>query len=182
MGLIKKIKFRYFLLIFLCPLFSQSQVILRLVEAEYSATANVAAYVTAQLGEQAMKQPLNRLRNVSFEEIVFFSVTTEFFSAFLVHGTIAALLVLHASVQLLNTTTPLLFNRRFYKYQSRLTHYTLYLQEMSTRTAASNLTTNRGNSAKLTFTILSELHRVSYELGKMLDYLYVRNAVSLLPF
>ena len=180
MGLIKKIKFRYFMLILLCPLFSQSQVILRLVEAEYSATANVAAYIIARAGEEAMKRPLDRLRSVSFQEIVYFSVTSEFYAAFLVQGTITVLTNLIAIVQTLNVTTPLLFNRRFFKYQARLIHYTLYLQEVRTKVAASTLPTNRGNSAKLTFTILAELHRVSYELGKMLDYLYVRNAVSLL--
>lgn len=182
MKLLKKIKQHFYLLILVCPMFLQSQVILRLVEAEFSATANVAAYVTAQLGEEAMKTPLSRLRRVSLQEIAYFTVTSEFYNVFLVSATITVLTTLLASVELLNVNTPILFNRRFYKYQARLIHYNIYLQEVSTRTITSNLTTNRGNSVKLTFTILSELHRVSYELGKMLDYLYVRNAVSLLPF
>ena len=181
MVITKKINQYILLILLLCPIYLQSQIILRLVEAEFSATANVAAYITAQLGENAMKRPLDRLRNVSFEEIAYFSVTSEFYATFLIEGTISVISVLIATVQALNVSTPLFFNRRFLKYQARLLHYTLYIQEVRAKIATSNLPTNRGNSAKLTFTILSELHRVSYELGKMLDYLYVRNAVSLLP-
>ena len=88
MKLIKKTKRYFLLLLLLCPFYSQSQVIVRLVEAEFSATANLTAYLTTLIGEEAMKRPLERLRNVSFEEIAFFSVTSEFYSIFLVEGTI----------------------------------------------------------------------------------------------
>lgn len=169
------------LIILFFPIFVQGQVITRLVEAEYSATANVGAYITANFAEIAMRTPLNNLRNISFQEIAFFSVTTEFYAAFLVNATITALQVLLTTVRGLNATTPIFFNRRFLKYQARIIHYEVYLNEVTTRINASQVPTNRGNSAKLTLTVLSELHRVSYELGKMLDYLFVRNAVSLLP-
>lgn len=172
---------QYYLFIALCPVFGNGQVILRLVEAEYSATANVAAYITAKFAEDEMKKPLVRLKNISVQENAYFSVTTEFYGVFLVHATITVVEALLVMVEGLNTTTPIFFNRRLLKYQNRIAHYRDFLKEMSAKVNASNVPTNRGNSAKLTLSILSELHRVSYELGKMFDYLYVRNAVSLLP-
>jgi len=169
------------LIMFFFSTFVRGQVITRLVEAEFSAIANVAAYATAKFAEEAMKVPLNNLKTISLQEITFFSITSEFYAIFLVNATIIALESLLTTVQGLNITTPIFFNRRFFKYQARIIHYQIYLGEVTTRINAAQAPTNRGNSAKLTFTILSELHRVSYELGKMLDYLYVRNAVSLLP-
>ncbi|MDB9836028.1 hypothetical protein OAC51_03895 [Flavobacteriaceae bacterium] len=173
----------FYILLFFSPFFAQSQIlVLRLVEAEFSATANVAAYIYANAAEQAISMPLATLRNESIQETLFFDITSVSFATFTVVFTLAALQAYWGVVQAANLTSVPFFNRRFFKYQIRLNHYQAYITELGVRlTAATGFPTNRGNSLKLSMSVLSEIHRVFYELGKMFDYLYVRNLISILP-
>lgn len=177
---------RYFfksclLLMFLLPNLSNSQVEVRLVEAEFSATANVTAYIMSLVSEEVLKAPLKKLVVQSLVEGGrYFEVCSIAFNLFSVYLSITETQTLLAIVSGLMTTVPPFFNGRKEKYLLLIAQYQSVLLNLDTRIASSSIA-NRGNAFKLTFAILTELERMNYQIGKMIDYLYTRHLLALIP-
>ena len=146
---------------------AEAQIIVRLWEAEVSATANTAALALIKPAEVKVKNKMAELNTELRKKTPYYGLMTVFKPIFQINMTINRINGKLLQVNQINNRIPLLFNRKKNRKRRKYEMYTRYL--MSLNTDVGNGFSNNGNLLKTSLEIISELEEIEKNLDATLE-------------
>lgn len=166
--------YAFFLLCFIAQVKTdtlQSQIIVRLVEAELSATANVIALTTVKEAERGVNKEIKKLNRQIRQKTPYYGLMSVFRPMFQIDNTIVRIRQKLLSITRINNAIPRLFNRKRNKRRDKILMYTNYLYSIESDVGVDF--SNNGNLLKTCLEIVSELEEVEKDLDNMLEDLTI---------
>ena len=154
---------------------TEAQIIVRLWEAEISATANVTALALIRAAEVRVKNRMRELNTQLRQKIPYYGLMDIFNPVFQINTTIARIHEKIVQASFANNRVPLLFNRKKNRKRRKLAMYTRYLASLTVDVG--NDFSNNGNLLKTTIEIVSELEEIEKDLDKSLEDLIVAQGI-----
>lgn len=144
----------------------EAQIIVRLWEAEASATANTTALALIKSAEVKVKNKMAELNTELRKKTPYYGLMAVFNPIFQINTTINRINKKLSQVNHINNRIPLLFNRKKNRKRRKYEMYTKYL--MSLDTDVGNDFSNNGNLLKTSLEIISELEEIEKDLDATL--------------
>lgn len=155
-----------FLLFFIKTFKVEAQIIVRLWEAEASATANTVALALIKPAEVRVKNQMTRLNSVLMRKTPYYNSMVVFNPIFQINNLIAQIKDKLLQINQINNRVPLLFNRRKNRKTRKYMMYTSYLTSLDNDVG--NDFSNNGNLLKTSLEIISELEEIEKDLDATL--------------
>jgi len=172
------LKYKIFLLGFLLltsTYKTEAQIIIRLWEAEASATANVTTLALIKSAEVQVKNKMKNLNNQLRQKIPYYGLMTVFNPIFQINPTIVRIQRKIGQASLINNSVPLFFNRKKDRKRRKFTMYTRYIASLMADVGTDF--SNNGNLLKTAIEIISELEEIEKDLDKSLESLIVAQRI-----
>lgn len=169
------LKFILFAYLFLQSTVNQAQIIVRLVEAETSAAANIVVLSLITPAEKKVKQEMTKLNTELRKQIPYYSLMSIFDATFAKNSTIINIRSKLSRLNSINNRVPLLFNRKREQKRSKWIMYTNYLNSLDTDVG--NDFSNNGNLLKTSLEIVSELEKMEKDVDHLLEDLIISERV-----
>lgn len=147
----------------------EAQIIIRLWEAEASATANIVAIALIKPAELRVNREMTRLNSVLRQKTPYYGLMAVFNPIFQIDNTITRIKGKLLQVNQINNRVPLLFNRKKNRKERKYMMYTRYLRSLNTDVG--NDFSNNGNLLKTSIEIVSELEEIEKDLDNTLESL-----------
>ena len=164
-----------FLLLFIKTYKVEAQIIVRLWEAESSATANVAVLAIIKNSEVQVKNKMNELNKELRKKIPYYGLMAIFNPIFQIDNTIARIGDKLVQANRTNDRIPLLFNRRKERKKKKYRIYSKYITSL--KTDIGNDFSNNGNLLKTSIEIVSELEKIEKDLDDTLEELKISDGL-----
>lgn len=161
-----KIVLLWFLLFLAKAYKIEAQIIVRLWEAEASATANNIALALIKPAEVRVKEEMTRLNSILRQKIPYYGLMAVFNPIFQINNTITRIEGKLLQIDQINNRVPLLFNRRKNRKGRKYIMYTRYLRSLNTDVG--NDFSNNGNLLKTSLEIISNLEEIEKDLDATL--------------
>lgn len=159
------------LLLIINTLRIEAQIIVRLWEAEASATANITTLALIKAAEVKVKKQIGLLNTELRKKIPYYGFMDIFNPIFHINNTIDRIKSKLLKVKNINNRVPLLFNRKKKRKNRKWTMYQNY--SMSLQRGVGNDFSNNGNLLKTTLEIISNLEEVEKDVDDTLESLTV---------
>ena len=169
----KQLKYNIIFLYFLFPLIktytTEAQIIVRLWEAEASATANVTTLALIKTAEVRVKNEMTKLNSMLRQKTPYYGLMAIFNPIFQIDNTITRIEVKLVEANRNNNRVPLLFNRKKNRKRAKYKMYSKYLTSLGNDIG--NNFSNNGNLLKTSLEIVSELEEIEKDLDDSLGNL-----------
>lgn len=153
----------------------EAQIIVRLWEAEASATANVAALGLIKSAEVRVKNKMGELNTELRKKTPYYGLMAIFNPIFQIDNTITRIRGKLLQLHQINNRVPLLFNRKKRQKTRKYNMYNRYLTSLNTDVG--NDFSNNGNLLKTSLEIVSELEEIEKDLDAVLEDLTLSERV-----
>ncbi|MFB3390093.1 hypothetical protein [Flavobacterium sp. LAR06] len=171
------LKYILFVYLFLQSTANHAQIIVRLWEAEASATANVIALLLIRPAETRVKEEMTKLNRELKKQIPYYGFRSMFDLVFAKESTIINIRSKLSRLNSINNKVPLLFNRKKEQKRLKWIMYTDYLNSLNTDIGYGTNLSNNGNLLKTSLEIVSELEKIEKDLDDTLEDLIISERV-----
>ena len=164
------------LLLIINTLTIEAQIIVRLWEAEASATANTIVLALIKNAEVKVNKEMGKLNTELRKKIPYYGLMDVFSPIFQINNTITRIQSKLSKLVKINTKVPLLFNRKKKRKERKWKMYGDYL--ISLQKDVGHEFSNNGNLLKTSLEIISNLEEVEKDIDDTLENLTVSENIA----